>query len=151
MEVIYVHDNGGRPFQVFVNKEDKEVYIRGYEDIKIEMSYVKFFFGADTMWAQNNNTVLFEIGRDSKFCYIWVGWKVIKFRTNEPIKTFITDLGPNDVPYPYCLSKSKTYLILEEVMIDNIRRNGENPYQQFYAKPSNFEKFETEVLVERHY
>jgi hypothetical protein len=81
------------------------------------------------------NTILVELS-GSKF--IFIGHKIYEFKLkkgDEPV-SYISYLGNNDVPYPYLIGKTHTYLLLEEKIIPNSALNlKKDAYAQMYASP----------------
>lgn len=81
----------------------------------------------DACWWCGGNTVLLNMGRKS---YMYIGGCIYTFKTQEEIESYVSEMGNNAVPYPYATSKTKTYLMLECVEINN---RFINPYGVYYA------------------
>lgn len=84
----------------------------------------------------NGNSFLLKLN-DSACIYI--GEKIMLFNTIEPIVSYHSPVGNNDVPYPYAIDKSGNYyLIIEHVMMksthemENFLADGKDPYTYYY-------------------
>ncbi len=79
--------------------------------------------------------------------YILVADKIEKFKTDEPITHFISNIGNNDVPYVYAISKTKIYLFTENVIInitnisltllESFKDGSDEPFKYYYDEKSN--------------
>lgn len=131
-KVYYIHDNGGRPFQVTI-VSPTTVEIRKiddpYEDedpiySKVVKKYTgldKIFIGKSpktemTKWSEgygkefDGNTVLLQLKPDR---YVFIGDYIYEFTSPEPIEKFISPVGNNDVPYPVALTKHFIFFLLQ--------------------------------------
>jgi hypothetical protein len=144
-KTYYIHDNGGRPFKVIVNHNKKIliVYIDTrtdddlnndikpiYDKIILETKYKKFWNGGPIPKFKNRkkqlysfepgNSILISTNIDQ---YIYIGSEIYSFQTgtsaDEQIENYISLIGNNDVPYPFATSKKYTYLMIENVYIEN--------------------------------
>ena len=59
----------------------------------------------------NDENFLFEIGDKEN---IYVGEKVITFETNDKIVKYSSELGFNDVKYPYVYGEENIYFMLHQ-------------------------------------
>ena len=62
----------------------------------------------------NNKNFLFEI-EDKK--YIYVGDKVVTFETNDKMVNYSSDLGFNDINYPFAYGDENIYFMLHQKYI----------------------------------
>lgn len=63
--------------------------------------------------------------------YIYIGEKIFKFKTKDPINKFYSIMGNSSVIYPLALSKTYAYLIMENMYI--LRDFGDlDPYDIYY-------------------
>lgn len=177
-QMYQTHDNGGRPFRVFVDKKNKVGVItlmvnsEWPEDcypyvVNKRFSFKRVFIGKSprnemTETAFNGgygrkfdgNTILFDMGDNT---YMFVGDRVSLFKSNSPIVRFVSPVGQNDVPYPYALDESGTYyLIVESVKVKSLEISKDSdPYLWYYdyislsPKSRNIRPIEFEVLVPR--
>lgn len=149
-KVYGIHDNGGRPFKVLVNKKHVQIYaldhIYGnnyYEEPFYNQTVHRVFVGLSPL----NKMTKFSGGHGPKFdgnslllherdlTYVWVGEHVQRFQTIAPIVSYISPVGNNDVPYPYAIDNQNNYYL----MIVNVILNSDhpllvlNPYNYYYT------------------
>lgn len=96
----------------------------------------------------DNNTLLVYMGDGQ---YMYIGNRVYTFQTNqkEKIQDYYSPIGNSEVPYPYALGETYTYLMLEKVMIPNssyIHIPNEDPYRIYYANNSIGIEYETNLI-----
>jgi hypothetical protein len=127
------HDNGGRPFKVYVNnknvsiyklpedysydydanKKDYNVLIKTYNNVK------QIFIGKSVKGDDANgnnkfglgNTILLEIANNK---YVFIGDAIYEFSTSSPIIEFFSMIGNSDVPYPLALTKDNIYFLIDK-------------------------------------
>ncbi len=85
-----------------------------------------------------NNTLLVYMGNGK---YMYIGNRVYTFDTHEKekIQDYYSPIGNSDVPYPYAVGETYTYLMLEKVMIPNTSYMNtpiKDPYRAYYANDS---------------
>jgi len=132
------HDNGVRPFKVVVSANHTIVHIYTLSDIennpknydKLIKTYEnvqKVFVGKSPVNATtkfsggsgkkfDGNSILLNIDcKIHKNYYVFVGDRIYGFSTpdDEPITTFYSTVGNNDVPYPIAMSKNYVYFLLD--------------------------------------
>lgn len=155
-----IHDNGGRPFKVVIykstsNKQIVDIY--KIDDIlnnkltyntKI-ISYIptKIFIGK----SPKNEMTSFSAGYGPKFdgnsillClndktneYVYIGEEIYSFKAKNTIKTYVSPVGNNDVPYPYAIDNSNNYYLMTENTIINMNNISDkkilnDPYEYYY-------------------
>ena len=82
----------------------------------------------------NNEKFLFEIG-DKK--YIYVGENVISFETNDKIVKYSSELGFNDIKFPFAYGEENIYFMLHQKYIplqEYENSTVKNVYQYLYKK-----------------
>ena len=142
--VYYIHDNGGRPFKAIATQnkislnrlsqeeldkpleikdgkvvidcdcnQDKSTweYTHIIDLIHFEGYWEGFDSSADKM---HGNSILIKIN-DHK--YVFVGWEIYSFETNDVIIEYISPVGNNDVPYPIAIGNEYIYLMTFNKMI----------------------------------
>ena len=83
---------------------------------------------------QNNENFLFEIG-DKK--YIFVGEKIISFETNDKIVKYSSELGFNDIKFPFAHGEENIYFMLHQKYIplqEYENSTVKDVYQYLYKK-----------------
>lgn len=152
--IYYSHDNGGRPFKVEINEDNhvvdvygnyqesktynKKLYSTKYTNIwigkspKIEMTLFSGGYGKKF----EGNSILVETGNLE---YVFIGGNIFSFKSIAPIKTYVSPVGNNDVPYPYAVdSDGYIYLMIENVIIHPNKKTkelfdkGDEPYSVYY-------------------
>lgn len=143
--VYYTHNNGGRPYKVVININNIQIF-NNYSD-KLLLDFdnpEKVFVGESpktSMTEYSNgygddfigNSVL--VKSDEK-TYYFIGHNIFKFTTESEIVNYVSEVGNNDVPYPYAIdSKGKYYLMIEDIILEKITDEfKKDPYQYYYKK-----------------
>jgi hypothetical protein len=156
-----IHDNGGRPFLVYVSPKKKivDIYKIDYKRKKFNVEeygkiytytifvksfrYKKIFIGKSLKNKMtkdsgeygskyNGNTILLEI---SKHKYIYIGEIIGSFKTKQNIIKYYSHVGNNNVPYPYAIDKDgRYYLIINNVILLKMDKKYKNdPYEYYYG------------------
>lgn len=168
MGEFFIHDNGGEPFRVVVNKNDRIVDIYdNYEKSRNPLfsikNYKKIFIGMDDDYTRSNqldyeeyagNSILVEINVRE---YIYIGSEIYSFETEEDILDYYSPVGNSDVPYPYAIGQNNVYLMIEEVyfpvnLMKTTKKKKVDPYELYYDKKIDkkyINEFEVEVIQER--
>jgi hypothetical protein len=154
-----IHDNGGRPFEVLVDKNGvavyKEVTSADYSDDSEEdegsyydtpsfvfLNPAKVFVGN----SPDNEMTRFSGGYGKEFDgnsilvntednnYVYIGSEIYSFKSIAKIVEYVSPVGNNDVPYPYAIDvEGNVYLLLEKVALLNGKSKiKEDPYQYYY-------------------
>jgi hypothetical protein len=169
--VYATHDNGGRPFVVYVDRRAASVFVYRIPDdyyvpapvYEMYELYTQRVFKAPfrRVWvgksarnsvtrvgggygkAFDGNTVLVEeatdadpgAGTDVKRSYVLIGASVHRFTTSTPIVTYVSNVGNNDVPYPYAVdSDGATYLFEAGTKVKKVpRKFARDPYGYFFS------------------
>jgi len=138
------HDNGGRPFLVYVNNDltvnvyskpvDEYCFYPDYYNlpdnyINLVDSYVKpvkVFVGTSpynrmTSFSGGHgthfdgNSILVYLGN---FEYVFIGDCIYKFKTTDDIiETYYSPVGNSDVPYPFAISNKNVYFMLDKTYV----------------------------------
>jgi hypothetical protein len=144
-----VHDNGGRPFRVVINFDEKNIKVYKFDQEEVdenseeddidynilvyETDYTNIFIGESSVDGDiyydgyypedDGNTILVETGDKT---YTFIGLMIYSFTSFEKINYYSSYIGNNDVPYPYAIdTKKNIYLMIEDVVIIP----GENTFQ----------------------
>ena len=124
-----IHDNGSRPFNVYVNSAGKKVsvYRRIYpkenseeytEKLILETKYKEVFIGDmliddwDMSFGKGNSILINTKGNE----YIFVGEMIYSFETadDEKIVRYHSPIGNNDVPCPVAEGEKNAYFMLHK-------------------------------------
>lgn len=141
-KIYIIHDNGYEPFKVKIFKDiDRiELYKQKneqndddmvlYDRFKIINNYQKIFVPKDREYGYDGNSILIEL---SDNLYMYVGSEIYTFKTEEKITKYHSPIGNSDVPYPYAISTSFVYLMLEHVYFDRDLTADHDPYGVYYG------------------
>lgn len=121
MEELFIHDNGGRPFRVDVDKTNETIRISVYQNENSysffqEFSYKKYFVGQGTYDSVEyckfsyGNSVLVHLG---DLEYLYIGCKIWKFTAQAEIISFVGTACNSDVVYAYCVDTDRRYYFFE--------------------------------------
>lgn len=143
MTSYFTHDNGGRPFrvdiagnvvQVFHDKQSvgKYMYVETFKPVKIFVGKspltptTKFSGGHGPDF--DGNSILLYMG---DLTYIYIGTCIQSFKAKSEIVSYVSEVGNNDVPYPYAVDKDENvYLIIESVIVPSL---SSDPYGWYYG------------------
>ena len=137
-----IHDNGGRPFKVYVCKQFVIIYAmtnNQYYDkcVKLYNKPKKVFIGSDK-GKFKGNSILIQI---NNYRYVYIGSNIYTFSTDDIITKYYSFVGNSDVPYPVAMSKDNAYFMLDYKYINkkyfpqNIDWN--DSYKNFYTFKRN--------------
>lgn len=88
---------------------------------------------------EDGNSMLLRTG-GAENEYVFIGDQVITFRLSSPIKTFVSPVGNNDVPYPWAQTEDGDVLLLgETTMLKNqppLTPMNDPYFEQFYENTS---------------
>lgn len=100
-----IHDNHSVPYTVRVT-DKLEVLVK---------DEVKLTFNHDQIWMPDDgHVILIRVGDE----YVFIGSSIFKFTTNSVITEFHSEIGNNDVPYPYAVDASgKLYMLIEDAIV----------------------------------
>ena len=147
-----IHDNGATPFVVEDDGKGitvfKTVYAKGvYDkytigDQVLQQPYQKIFVGDNDSrlptfekkgWGKGNS--LLVVINPTKLLYI--GSRIYTFEPvkGDTIQAYYSPVGNSDVPYPWAVGTTHTYLLLEAVSIPNsvLEVRVKNPYVVYYG------------------
>ena len=180
-KVYQIHDNGGVPFYVVVNsnnvvdiyqnmddfeiQDKKEIFIKQDPEYIMSIDADKVFIGNNSPFFDSpsrnykpsfveGNTILLKKGK--KYIFIYRNITEIEMIENDPIEEFYSDIGNNDVPYPYGIGKKYIYLFLDKIAIDKkYFKFNEDIYWQYYdnlkGKVKGIFKFQEKMIFKNSY
>ena len=70
--------------------------------------------GVDPRLNMPGNSVLIELTENK---YMFVGWCIYTFETDDQIIDFVTPVGNNDVPYPIAYGEKNVYFMLDKSFV----------------------------------
>jgi hypothetical protein len=139
-----IHDNGSTPYVVEITGKNVSVY-KTIGDPKhlFDVTADNIFIGKKSKTGGYSgvtpknavgNSILLKIN-ESK--YIYIGHQNYEFKPikGDDIQKYYSDIGNNDVPYPYAIGNTHIYIMLYKVAIEKSYFDmKKNIYDQFYYK-----------------
>ena len=127
-----IHDNGGRPFRVFVNGNKVSIYKdtnagtfneeANYSELVKELTVKKVYVGKSTGESAGGdhsdskakmftgNSLLLHISGNR---YVYIGSSIYEFQMDDTVDKYFSMVGHSDVPYPVLLGTENVYFMLE--------------------------------------
>jgi len=126
-----IHDNGGRPFCVHVNKNIVIICEYGSGKILYVYKALKIYIGIDHLTVYDGNSILLQM---TKKRFIFIGWNIYEFEIEDDIVKYYSPVGNNDVPYPVLQGTKYVYFMIDYsyVDIELIKGNMEDAYDEYY-------------------
>ena len=158
----FTHDNGGRPFLVYIKDQQVSIYKKSNkyyfvedenenEDNKNKWMYIHFIakYKPLKIWigrSPKNKITLGGggFGKDfygnsillqiTKNNYVFIGTSIFKFEHKNQIVKFVSPVGNSDVPYPFAIDNKNNCILFEEHIIikDIPKKYSNDPYQFYY-------------------
>ena len=115
-----VHDNGGRPFRVYVNGPAVSIYKGTFEeddtytyDQMLRTARVKkTYLGTDGAFV--GNSVLLHLSGNK---YMYIGSQIYEFQMEDAVDSYFSLVGNSDVPYPVLLGTTNVYFMLDRTYV----------------------------------
>lgn len=132
-----IHDNGSRPFIVYIDKSSKtaEIFKQHYnlekekydepeliKTVKFKEAWIgsdpKEFGSIFEIGRIKGNSILLELANNE---YMYIGSEIYTFKLlpGDTPEKYYSPIGNNDVPYPYLIGKTHTYFVLEKQIVPN--------------------------------
>lgn len=77
------------------------------------------------------NSVLLQLANHLAPRYIYIGPRICEFETPYPIREYVSNLGPNDVPYSYARDTKGNYYLMGA----NVRIDFTDEFQHLFVYP----------------
>jgi hypothetical protein len=125
-----IHDNGNRPFRVYIdgnkvaiykdtntgiNPESGKFYTEAnYSKLVKELTVKKVYVGKDHRPQEAifaGNSILLHVSGNK---YIHVGSSIYEFQMDDTVDKYFSIVGNSDVPYPVLLGTDNVYFMLED-------------------------------------
>jgi hypothetical protein len=143
----FTHDNSGRPFLVYIGKNEAHIYKKPDENTKYYVDEDEYYSSKDKKWCYvikiksykfeekfigksiENPMTRFSAGYGPEFTgnsillklkpqkYLSIGDKIFEFSTDDDIKEYYSSVGNNDVPYPVAFGEKNIYFMLDGLYI----------------------------------
>ena len=147
MKTYFIHDNGARPFLIYVGKTIVNIYkydlnnfseeayweSRKFLDISRKFGYtklvakykpLKIFIGKGFFYKkfpkiehEKNFDGNSILLKIKKNRYVYIGHIIYEFDTNDTIVEYFSIVGNNNVPYPVAFGEKNVYFMLDKEFI----------------------------------
>jgi hypothetical protein len=138
-----IHDNGGRPYRVYVDGSTISIYI-GKINNDFTYNYDKLFrtIKAKEVYlggkkSQLGNTILVHVSGSN---YLYIGHEIYEFQMEDTVDTYFSLVGNSDVPYPVLLGTEYAYFMLDHCYVPRTEFNPkmtkaewEDAYARYYG------------------
>lgn len=138
-----IHDNFATPFVVTINQNNVTVVETDTQEIVLDINNaMKVFIGESpvtelTIFSGGHgpdflgNTILIQTGTNK---YTYIGSRIYSFLSFAEIVKYVSEIGNNDVPYPYAVDiNGNFYLMIEDVVLKQLGESYHNdPYNYLY-------------------
>jgi len=145
-EYYFIHDNGGRPFLVYITDDEHVFIYKQPEDMYIweadygddnQWMYVELVkeYNPTAIWVGKSpknratefsggagrqfdgNSILLALGKDK---YVFIGQEIYEFsmQPGDVPDKYYSPVGNNDVPYPVLWGKNNIYFMLDRLFTD---------------------------------
>jgi hypothetical protein len=148
-----IHDNGGRPFRVYVDGstisiykcKDDQVYDTLIKTIKAKNVYIGKSTGrprgadhgsaSPTFW--DGNTILLHLSGKR---YMYIGHEIYEFDMLDTFDSYYSMIGHSDVPYPVLVGSEYAYFLLDHCYVPRsvfsptmTKVDWEDAYSRYYG------------------
>ncbi len=104
----------------------------------------------DPVFSDVGNSILLQLDD----CYLFIGWDIYTFKTDEKITNYYSVVGNNNVPYPVAIGEHNAYMMLDKVYIDKKYFPPDvdwmYTYQDFYTEKHNNNKMPDTKFKHHH-
>lgn len=153
MRSYFIHDNGGRPFRVDVAIPNVQLFVQDVHGSSpghtlYQPEPRRTWTNVEKVWVGKSpltRITSFSGGHGPKFDgntlllqqpnqqYVFIGTTVKAFATRHPIVQYVSEVGNNDVSYPYAVDQTKHYyLLIEDVILCKVPPRTEDVYGWYY-------------------
>ena len=156
-----IHDNGGRPFAVYISskhdavsiyKLPEEFKVIHYDEIRKKDSYKYYselikkykckdvFIGKSPKNEMTKSSKGYGKGFDGNTIlvklsdkrYIYIGDGIFEFTSLHKIVDYQSPVGNSDVPYPYAIDEKDNYYLMLDSVIIHFKKKEDDPYEKYY-------------------
>ena len=147
-DTYLTHFNGGRPFVVVVQPSVVTIYDNSDDPPSLLMTFTdvrKTFIGKSPLTPMtefsgghgkmfDGNSILIQT---ESLRYVFIGSMIYSFDAVSNIISYVSEVGNNDVPYPYAVDdQNNVYLMIESVIVKNYLGTLD-PYNDLLYRPPN--------------
>lgn len=147
--IFFTHSNYARPYQVTIcNYTVRVIDTKTQLEIAAVQSHTTWLGESPitdrTMFSGGHgnrflgNSILIELNNNIRHNYMFIGHVVFTFIANSKIIKYVSEVGNNDVPYPYAIDENNNfYLMIEDVMLQVPYKYKHDPYMYYYSVNKN--------------
>ena len=143
-----IHHNYATPFVVTIDKNKVTVIKTDTNEMVLDINgVIRVFIGESPITditiiseghgpAFKGNTILVQTGNHE---YTYIGSRIYSFRSLAEIDKYVSEIGNNDVPYPYAVDiNNNFYLMTEDVVLKQLDESYHvDPYSYLYSITGN--------------
>ncbi len=154
VETYLTHDNGGRPYQVYIDKRRSLFWVYHNYKNKVLINptiFKSIMVGKDPSYGKfKGNSIIVEMKKNQ---YIYIGNQIFSFETKHPIDRYVSEVGNSDVVYAYCSDGEYMYFLIELKKVPLEKVNKKDPYESLYVEGAEkyASKIKTKILVKREF
>ena len=142
--VFLTHSNYARPYKVIIcNLTVRVIDTKTHAEVASVESLYNWVGESPltdmTMFSGGHggrflgNSFLIEMKTSVPHNYMFIGHIVFTFIANSKIVKYVSEVGNNDVPYPYAIDENDNfYLMTEDVMLQVPEKYKDQPYHYYY-------------------
>jgi hypothetical protein len=114
-----IHDNGGRPFRVFIDGSSVSIY-KGtndsdeYNKLIKKVNAKEIYIGKGQYKSFLGNSILLQLVGNN---YLYIGSEIYEFKMEDEVKAYYSLVGNSDVPYPVLLGTTYVYFMLDHCYV----------------------------------
>ena len=147
-DTYLTHFNGGRPYRVTIRPAVVTVhdnYSQDPEPLMVFKDIYRLLVGKSPLTPMtefsgghgrefDGNSILLQT---EALKYVFIGHMIYSFTAVFPIVSYVSEVGNNDVPYPYATDeRNNVYLMIENVIVNN-RLGTKDPYNDLLYRSAN--------------
>lgn len=142
-KVYDVHDNGARPYRVYVDGSTVSIYsgkqnndyTYDYDKLVRTIKAKQVHVGGKK--SQLGNSILVHVSGNN---YLYIGHEIYEFQMEDTVDTYFSIVGNSDVPYPVLLGTENAYFMLDRCYVPRsefdpkmTKAQWEDSYQRYYG------------------
>jgi len=138
-----IHDNGGRPFRVFIDGSTVSIYkgiwkeddTYDYDKLILSVKAKKIYLGGKKSGL--GNSILLHLSGNK---YMHIGCEIYEFEMLDSVDSYFSMIGNSDVPYPVLLGTEYAYFMLDHCFVPRAlfspsmtKADWEDAYARYYG------------------
>lgn len=134
------HHNGDRPYLVNCVDGNVSIYAKNKKSEQ-HSEFIGMFHPSDIFIGKSpkecggesfdGNTMLLKM---DILNYIFIGEKIVSFKTDYEIINFVSPVGNSDVPYPYAIDEQQQYYFMQDcAILTSVDPTYDCPYHYYFV------------------